>query len=100
MSSARHILTLSCVNRPGIVAKVSTALFDRGFNILDAQQFDDVETGDFFMRVMFNAATPQASVEGLREKFMAIAAGLAITLRLMFEMAPEERGEDISYRPT
>ena len=43
MSSARHILTLSCVNRPGIVAKVATALFDGGFNIIDAQQFDDIE---------------------------------------------------------
>jgi formyltetrahydrofolate deformylase len=80
MSSARHILTLSCVNRPGIVAKVSAALFDGGFNILDAQQFDDVETGDFFMRVVFNAAAPHADVEGcLRENFKAIAAGLAMT---------------------
>jgi formyltetrahydrofolate deformylase len=79
MSSARHILTLSCVNRPGIVAKVSTALFDGGFNILDAQQFDDVETGHFFMRVMFNAAAPHARVEGLRETFKAIATGLAMT---------------------
>ena len=52
MSSARHILTLSCANRPGIVAKVSAALFDGGFNILDAQQFDDTETGNFFMRVV------------------------------------------------
>ncbi len=52
MSSKRHILTLSCVNRPGIVAKVAAALFDGGFNILDAQQFDDIETGDFFMRVV------------------------------------------------
>ena len=56
MPSPRHILTLSCANRPGIVAKVSTALFDGGFNILDAQQFDDTETGNFFMRVMFNPA--------------------------------------------
>ena len=63
MSSARHILTLSCANRPGIVAQVSTALFDGGFNILDAQQFDDTETGNFFMRVVFNAAEPQADVE-------------------------------------
>ena len=62
MSSARHILTLSCVNRPGIVAKVSTALFDGGFNILDAQQFDDVETGDFFMRVVFNASGPMRTL--------------------------------------
>jgi formyltetrahydrofolate deformylase len=78
MSSARHILTLSCANRPGIVAKVSAALFDGGFNILDAQQFDDVETGDFFMRVMFNPAAPHAEIEGLRETFKTIAAGLAM----------------------
>ena len=64
MSSARHILTLSCVNRPGIVAKVSAALFDGGFNILDAQQFDDVETGDFFMRVVFNAAAAACGRRG------------------------------------
>ena len=78
MSSARHILTLSCANRPGIVAKVATALFDGGFNILDAQQFDDVETGDFFMRVVFNPAAPHAEIEALSEKFKVIAAGLAM----------------------
>jgi formyltetrahydrofolate deformylase len=78
MSSARHILTLSCANRPGIVAKVATALFDGGFNILDAQQFDDTETGDFFMRVVFNPAAPHAEIEALSEKFKVIAAGLAM----------------------
>ena len=78
MSSARHILTLSCANQPGIVAKVATALFDGGFNILDAQQFDDTETGDFFMRVVFNPAAPHAEIESLSEKFKVIAAGLAM----------------------
>ena len=82
MSSTRHILTLSCVNRPWIVAKVSAALFDGGFNILDAQQFDDTETGDFFMRVVFNAATPDADVEALRDTFKAIAIGFAMTWSL------------------
>ena len=56
MSGARFVLTLSCPNRPGIVAAVSTALFEGGFNIFDAQQFDDIETGNFFMRVAFNVA--------------------------------------------
>jgi formyltetrahydrofolate deformylase len=79
MSSERHILTLSCVNRPGIVAKVSTALFDGGLNILDAQQFDDTETGDFFMRVEFNAGSGTADVGALREAFKAIAAGFGMT---------------------
>jgi formyltetrahydrofolate deformylase len=78
VSRTRHILTLSCVNRPGIVAKVSAALFDGGFNILDAQQFDDIETGDFFMRVVFNPAQSHADVEAFREAFKAIALGLAM----------------------
>jgi formyltetrahydrofolate deformylase len=82
VSSARHILTLSCVNRPGIVAKVSAALFDGGFNILDAQQFDDTETGDFFMRVSFNSAAPHADIDALRETFKAIAIGFAMTLSM------------------
>jgi len=79
MSGARHILTLSCANRPGIVAKVSAALFDGGFNILDAQQFDDTETGDFFMRVEFNAARGDADAGALRETFEALAAGFGMT---------------------
>jgi formyltetrahydrofolate deformylase len=78
VSRTRHILTLSCVNRPGIVAKVSAALFDGGFNILDAQQFDDIETGDFFMRVVFNPAQSHADVEAFREAFKTIARGFAM----------------------
>ena len=76
MSAARHIVTLSCANRPGIVAKVSTALFEGGFNVLEAQQFDDTETGTFFMRVAFNGATEAADVAALRTGFDAIATAL------------------------
>jgi len=50
MPQASYVLTLSCADRPGIVAAVSTYLFDQGCNILDAQQFDDVATGLFFLR--------------------------------------------------
>lgn len=47
------VLTLSCKDQPGIVSVVSTFLFEHGFNILDAQQFDDAESVRFFMRVAF-----------------------------------------------
>ena len=63
------ILTLSCPDQPGIVARVSTFLFERGCNILDAQQFDDQETGVFFMRVVFEGGTAEA----LREAFAPLA---------------------------
>ncbi len=85
MSAARHILTLSCANRPGIVAKVSTALFEGGFNILEAQQFDDTETGVFFMRVAFNGADEKADVAALRAEFAEIAAALKMTWSIRAE---------------
>jgi formyltetrahydrofolate deformylase len=78
MSGARHFVTLSCVNKPGIVARVSAALFESGFNILDAQQFDDTETGSFFMRVEFNAARSGADVEALRATFTDIASAFGM----------------------
>ncbi|MEV4255283.1 ACT domain-containing protein, partial [Spirillospora sp. NPDC049652] len=49
------VLTLSCPDRPGIVAAVSGALAERGCNILESQQFGDLDTATFFMRVQFSA---------------------------------------------
>ncbi|OYX71578.1 MAG: formyltetrahydrofolate deformylase [Caulobacter sp. 32-67-35] len=75
------ILTLSCPDQRGIVAKVSAFLFERGCNILDAQQFDDQETGQFFMRVVFDA--DGADHEALRADFTVVATALSMkwTLR-------------------
>ncbi|MDP1873360.1 formyltetrahydrofolate deformylase [Phenylobacterium sp.] len=75
------ILTLSCADRPGIVSRVASFLFERGGNIIDAQQFGDVETDRFFMRVVFEAGEPP--VEALREAFAPIGAefGMRWTLR-------------------
>lgn len=70
------ILTLSCPDQRGIVAKVSAFLFERGCNILDAQQFDDQETGQFFMRVVFDA--DGADRDALRADFAAVATGLSM----------------------
>ena len=83
MPAARHTLTLSCADRPGIVAKVSAALFEGGFNVLEAQQFDDLETGNFFMRVAFNGAKDQADVTAFRRAFSDLAAtfGMIWSLR-------------------
>jgi formyltetrahydrofolate deformylase len=66
------VLKLSCPNRPGIVAAVSTLLFEAGCNILDAQQFDDVETGRFFMRVVFNAVSARPQAAELRAAFQPV----------------------------
>ncbi|HVI33985.1 formyltetrahydrofolate deformylase [Phenylobacterium sp.] len=76
------ILTLSCPDRTGIVARVAALLYERGANILDAQQFDDAETGRFFMRVVFDLGEGD-DLEALRSAFGELAAALAMdwTLR-------------------
>jgi formyltetrahydrofolate deformylase len=60
----RGVLTVSCVDRRGIVARVSRFLFDNECNIIDSQQFGDRENGRFFLRIFFEseADTPIADV--------------------------------------
>jgi formyltetrahydrofolate deformylase len=70
--SGGHILTLSCRDRPGITARVTGYLFERGANILEAQQFDDLEGGTFFMRVAYDPRG--GDVVALRRHFGAIAS--------------------------
>ena len=63
MSDERYVLTLSCPNRPGIVAAVSAYLFERGGDITEAHQFDDAETKRFFARLVFRLTGPADSTE-------------------------------------
>ncbi|WP_193334367.1 formyltetrahydrofolate deformylase [Devosia beringensis] len=55
MSTANFVLTLSCADRPGIVAAVTTELAGLNANIAESNQFWDRETGRFFMRLAFAA---------------------------------------------
>ncbi len=55
MSAANFVLTLSCEDRPGIVAAVTTELAALNANIAESNQFWDRETGRFFMRLAFTA---------------------------------------------
>ncbi len=79
--SETAVLTLSCGNRPGIVAAVATHLFDAGCNILDASQFDDTDSGRFFMRVQVNAAA-SLDFAHLREGFTEVASKFDMAWRL------------------
>ena len=54
MLDQTFVIAFSCPNKPGIVARVTGFLFENGCNILGANQFDDIESGQFFMRVTFN----------------------------------------------
>jgi formyltetrahydrofolate deformylase len=72
MTDAVFLLTLSCPNQPGIVARVTAEIFQYRGDIEEAHQFDDKETGRFFTRIVFTL--PQAA-DGARlvESFTPIA---------------------------
>jgi formyltetrahydrofolate deformylase len=82
MSGVRYVLALSCPNKPGIVAGVSTYLFEHGCNILDAQQYDDTRTSTFFMRVVFDRVDGDGAFDALRNGFEAVAEPFAMTWRM------------------
>ena len=72
-----YILTLTCEDTTGIVARVTSFLAQNNGFILDSQQHADLETGQFFMRVRFHDAGGCPPLEELRQNFTAIADAFA-----------------------
>ena len=80
--SQAYILTLSCPDQRGIVHAVSAFLLDRGGNIEEAAQYNDPDTGLFFMRVQFQAPPQLAD---------------ATTLGSLFEHTRQQFGMDVHF---
>jgi formyltetrahydrofolate deformylase len=68
---SRFILTLSCADRMGIVARVSSFLLQNRCNIVESAQFGDPTSHAFFMRVCFDAGGGQGAAE-LRSAFAPV----------------------------
>ena len=76
MSETAWILTLTCHDRVGVVAGVTGLLARHDGFILDSQQYADLETGRFFMRVVFTSGGPRFPADGerLRHALGGVAA--------------------------
>jgi formyltetrahydrofolate deformylase len=81
MSLPTYVLTLSCVDRPGLVASVAAILAENGGNIVDAQQFNDRLSDKFFMRVAFTLERAEP-YHGLRDQFSAFAESNGMTWKM------------------
>ncbi|MFV0293874.1 MAG: formyltetrahydrofolate deformylase [Paracoccus sp. (in: a-proteobacteria)] len=66
------VLTVACPSRRGIVAAISGFLASYGCNITDSAQFDDLESGRFFMRVSIRDEGAKG-IEVLRRGILPIA---------------------------
>ncbi len=84
MTQAGWILTLTCEDRVGIVAGVSGALAGIDGFILDSQQYADLETGRFFMRLAFMAGGDRfpANEAALRATLAPVADRFALDWQL------------------
>ncbi len=81
-----YILTLSCPDRPGIVHAVSGFLLERGGNIEEAAQYNDHDTGLFFMRVQF--ACDQLIFEDLKAQLKFFAESYKMDWKLHATQQP------------
>ena len=74
------VLLIDCPDRKGLVARVSGLLFERGANILHADQHIDHDAGLFFMRVEWELDS--FDVESFRTAFTPMATELDMRWKL------------------
>jgi formyltetrahydrofolate deformylase len=70
-AARKFVLTMSCLERAGIVHAVTTFLYERGFNIDEHQQFDDSLRQRLHLRTAFSGPA-EYSPERLAEEFEPI----------------------------
>ncbi|WP_208180320.1 formyltetrahydrofolate deformylase [Sinorhizobium medicae] len=85
----KYVLTVSCQSTRGIVAAISEYLAEQGCNIVDSSQFDDLDTGQFFMRVSF--ISEEGAVQTIIEQgFVPVAERFGMNWNL-FDAAKREK---------
>ena len=83
---ASAVLLIDCPDRKGLVARVSGLLYERGANILHADQHIDHDLGLFFMRVEWELNG--FDLAAFREVFTPIAAELNMNWKLTSSERP------------
>jgi formyltetrahydrofolate deformylase len=77
-------LRLNCADQRGIVYNVSKFLYERGGNIIDAQQHTEELDNRFFMRVYFDRSGMTATKQELRRDLETLAEAFKMDVHLSF----------------
>jgi formyltetrahydrofolate deformylase len=67
-----YVLTVACRSTRGIVAAITGFLAGKGCYIVDSSQFDDLDTGMFFMRLTFTSQEG-ATIEEIETGFAPVS---------------------------
>jgi formyltetrahydrofolate deformylase len=63
------IFVIDCPDQKGLVARISTFFFQRGFNILHCQQYTDVKQNHYYMRLKLDLSGLSTSRKQLERDF-------------------------------
>lgn len=85
----RHVLTLACEDRPGLIHAVTGGLLDAEGNIGENHQFTDPDTSTFCMRTV--VATPTDDASAVEAAVAAKLDGLAPDTGRQLKVRPESR---------
>lgn len=78
LASHRFILTVVCVDRVGVVAEVAGYLRDHNLFVEESTQYGDLDTGTFFMRMVFSTDNTGFTRAQFSKGFGPIAERLAL----------------------
>ena len=78
MKSQIVTFLIKCPDQKGLVAKITTFFYEKGFNILSCQQYANAIGDTYFMRIRLNAAGTNISKKALENNFIKLAAPLKL----------------------
>ncbi len=87
-ANQEFILKASCVAGSGIIAAVTTFLADRSCYISELSQFDDKESGRFFLRARFHVESDGHSLTDLQGAFAETSERFAMDWSMLAVNAP------------
>ena len=91
------ILLIDAPDRKGLVAEISTFLYDYGANILHADQHQDKELGLFFMRIEWDLAEFQIEPGEFHGAFGPLARKLQLNWRIEYSRSVPRMAVFVSH---
>lgn len=92
MKSQVVTFLIKCPDQKGLVAKITSFFFEKGFNILSCQQYVNSVEDTYFMRIRLNANGTKISKNKLEKSFLE----LAIPLQFKWSVNYGEKKQNIA----
>ena len=78
MASSTLIFLIQCPDQTGLIAKISSFFYERGYNILSCQQVTDEIQQQYFMRIKLDGAGVSITRKELAKQFTTLAESLQL----------------------